>query len=112
MSLSDAKKLPGLKLDGGDLTFSEPWQAQAFALALQLHASGAFSWAEWTAALAEQLKLSDSADDGSRYYECWLEALERLVAGKALVTPAAIEERMEAWAVAYRHTPHGKPVEL
>ena len=106
------KDLPGLELDGGEPVFAEPWQAQAFALALQLHASGAFSWAEWTDALTEQLKLSDSADDGSRYYECWLGALERLVTAKTLVTPAALEGRIEAWADAYRHTPHGQPVEL
>ena len=30
----------------------------------------------------------------------------------ALVGPAALLERKEAWADAYRHTPHGKPIEL
>jgi len=33
--------------------FAEPWQAQAFALALQLHEQGAFTWTEWAAALSE-----------------------------------------------------------
>ena len=112
MSLAEARSLPGLPLDGGEPVFGEPWQAQAFALTLQLHARGAFSWAEWTDALTEQLKLAGPADDGSRYYEHWLAALERLAAAKSLVAPAALEARKFAWVEAYRHTPHGHPVEL
>ena len=51
-------------------------------------------------------------DDGSRYYDHWLAALERLVTAKGLSDREAMRERKEAWADAYRHTPHGKPVEL
>jgi Nitrile hydratase beta subunit len=49
---------------------------------------------------------------GSHYYEHWLVALERLVTAKGLIDGAALELRKEAWADAYRHTPHGQPVEL
>jgi hypothetical protein len=38
--------------------------------------------------------------------------LERLVTAKGLTDRAALLERKQAWADAYRHTPHGKPVEL
>jgi len=65
--------------------------------------------------LAEELKAAASRgepDDGSHYYEHWLAALERLVAAKGLCDRAAMLARKEAWAEAYRHTPHGKPVEL
>jgi hypothetical protein len=41
-----------------------------------------------------------------------LAALERLVTDKGLTNREAMEARKEAWAEAYRHTPHGKPVEL
>jgi hypothetical protein len=51
-------------------------------------------------------------DDGSRYYEYWLAALEQLVTDKKLTEPAALHERKEAWIDAYRQTPHGQPVEL
>ncbi len=90
--------------------FAEPWQAQAFALAVKLSEQGHFTWKEWAAALADELK--GSADDGSHYYEHWLAALEKLVVTKGLSSPAAMLERKLAWADAYRHTPHGKPVEL
>jgi nitrile hydratase accessory protein len=95
--------------------FSEPWQAQAFALAVRLSAQGHFTWMEWSAALADELKASAARgepDDGSHYYHCWLTALEHLVVAKGLSDPAALLARKEAWADAYQRTPHGKPVEL
>jgi nitrile hydratase accessory protein len=107
--------LPRLPRDEGGPVFAEPWQAQAFALAVKLSEQGHFTWKEWAAALADELQAAarrGEPDDGSRYYEYWLAALERLVAGKGLVDSAAMVERKEAWADAYRHTPHGKPIEL
>jgi nitrile hydratase accessory protein len=95
--------------------FAEPWQAQAFALAIRLSEQGHFTWKEWAAALAAELKRAEDRgepDDGTRYYEHWLAALESLVASKGLADPAALLERKEAWADAYRHTPHGQPVVL
>ena len=91
--------------------FAEPWEAQAFALAVKLSEQGYFTWKEWAAALAEEIKAAPD-DDGSRYYQHWLAALERLVTAKGLSDPAAMLARKEAWAEAYRRTPHGKPVEL
>ena len=95
--------------------FAEPWQASAFALAVRLSAQGHFSWKEWAAALGEELKAAaerGEPDDGSRYYHCWLTALERIVVTKQLSDPETLLARKEAWAEAYEHTPHGKPVEL
>lgn len=107
--------LPGLPHEDDEPVFAEPWQAQAFALAVRLSATGYFTWTEWADALAEQLKCAvdrGEPDDGSRYYEHWLAALERLVTEKQLTDAAALQERKEAWADAYHHTPHGQPVEL
>jgi nitrile hydratase accessory protein len=107
--------LPRLPRDEGGPVFAEPWQAQAFALAVRLSAQGHFTWKEWAAALADELKAAadrGEPDDGSHYYHHWLAALERLVTAKGLSDPAAMLARKEAWADAYRHTPHGKPVEL
>jgi nitrile hydratase accessory protein len=95
--------------------FAEPWQAQAFALAVKLSEQGHFTWKEWAATLGDELKAATSRgepDDGSRYYHHWLAALERLVTAKGLADLAALAARKEAWAEAYRRTPHGKPVQL
>ena len=107
--------LPPLPRDEGGPVFAEPWQAQAFALAVKLSEQGHFTWKEWAAALAEELKAAadrGEPDDGTRYYEHWLATLERLVTAKGLTDSAALQARKEAWADAYRHTPHGKPIEL
>lgn len=107
--------LPRLPREKDGPVFAEPWQAQAFALAVKLSEQGHFTWKEWAAALAAQLKAAadrGEPDDGSRYYEHWLTALERLVTEKGLTDRAALATRKEAWEDAYRHTPHGKPVEL
>jgi nitrile hydratase accessory protein len=107
--------LPRLPRDEGGPVFAEPWQAQAFSLAVHLSARGHFTWTEWAIALADELK-ADAArgesDDGSRYYHCWLNALERLVVATRLSDAAALLAHKEAWADAYRRTPHGKPVTL
>jgi nitrile hydratase accessory protein len=107
--------LPRLPRDEDGPVFAEPWQAQAFALAVKLSEQGHFTWKEWASALADELKVAANRgepDDGSHYYEHWLAALERLVASKGLSDAAAMLARKEAWVDAYRHTPHGKPVEL
>jgi nitrile hydratase accessory protein len=106
---------PHLPRDDGGLIFAEPWQAQAFALAVRLSAQGHFTWKEWAATLGEELKVDAARgepDDGSRYYHCWLTALERLVVAKGLSDPATLLARKKAWAEAYQRTPHGNPVEL
>jgi nitrile hydratase accessory protein len=107
--------LPSLPRDEGGPVFAEPWQAQAFALAVRLSAQGYFTWKEWATALADELKSAvdrGEPDDGTHYYEHWLAALERLVTTKALSNPNEMHARKEAWAEAYRRTPHGKPVAL
>jgi nitrile hydratase accessory protein len=115
---SDAERLallPRLPRDDGGPVFAEPWQAQAFAMAVRLSAQGHFTWSEWAVALADELKSAvdrGEPDDGSHYYEHWLAALERLVTAKALLNSKEMLDRKEAWADAYRHTPHGKPVTL
>jgi nitrile hydratase accessory protein len=107
--------LPRLPRDEDGPVFAEPWQAQAFALAVRLSEQGYFTWKEWAVVLADELKASAAraeADDGSRYYHCWLTALEHLAVAKRLTDPAAMLARKRAWSDAYRDTPHGKPVEL
>ena len=107
--------LPPLPRDEEGPVFAAPWQAQAFALAVKLSEQGHFTWKEWAAALADELKTAagrGEPDDGSRYYHHWVAALERLVTGKGLTDSPALADRKEAWADAYRHTPHGQPVVL
>ena len=95
--------------------FAEPWQAEAFALAVRLSAQGLFTWKEWASTLADELHAAAARgeqDDGTRYYHYWLAALERLVVAHGLCDATTLLARKEAWAAAYQRTPHGRPVEL
>jgi nitrile hydratase accessory protein len=106
--------LPRLPQDDGGPVFAEPWQANAFALAVKLSEQGHFTWKEWATALAEDLRAAadrGEPDDGSRYYDHWVATLERLVVAKGLTDQEALVARKDAWTKAYRNTPHGTAVE-
>jgi nitrile hydratase accessory protein len=111
-----ATDLPNLPRDGqGSPVFREPWEAQAFAMAVRLHEAGHFTWTEWAAALAEQIRRAQAAGDpdlGDTYYLHWLAALETLVAAKGLVSTQELARRKTEWAEAARTTAHGTPIEL
>lgn len=107
--------LPELPRDAAGPVFREPWEAQAFAMAVALHERGAFTWSEWAAALAAEIKAAQACGDpdtGETYYRHWLAALERLVAAKALASTAELATRRDQWDRAARATPHGQPIEL
>ncbi len=101
-----------LPRDDAGLLFAAPWQAQAFAMTLHLHAQGLFSWTEWAEALGAEIRAAGAADDGSRYYEHWLAALEKIVAAHGATDARALSERAGAWSRAAAATPHGQPIEL
>jgi nitrile hydratase accessory protein len=108
--------MSGLPRDAeGNPVFREPWQAQAFAMAVDLHARGHFTWSEWSAMLANEIQRAQAAGDpdlGDTYYVHWLAALEHLVAEKGLIAADELAQRKEDWAAAARNTPHGRPIEL
>jgi len=110
-----AEALPGLPRDSAGPVFHEPWEAQAFAMALALHERGLFTWNEWAATLAREIKAAQAAGDpdtGNTYYRHWLNALERLVDEKKIAGGAALARYREAWRHAAQRTPHGTPIEL
>lgn len=107
--------LPGLPQDGDGPVFTEPWQAQAFAMTLALHEKGAFTWAEWASALTEAIGRAQAAGDpdlGNTYYHHWLDALETLLQAKGVATAQTLHDLEHAWAAAAARTPHGQPIEL
>lgn len=107
--------LPEIPRDAEGPVFREPWEAQAFAMAVALHQKGAFTWTEWAAALAVEIKAAQAGGDpdtGETYYQHWLAALEKLVASKALTSAAELATRRDQWDRAAHATPHGQPIEL
>jgi nitrile hydratase accessory protein len=110
-----ALEVPGLPQGEDGPVFREPWEAQAFAMALSLHRRGLFTWSEWAATLADEIKRAQAEGDpdtGETYYHHWLKALERLVAEKGVADPATLTRYRDAWERAADATPHGDPIVL
>jgi nitrile hydratase accessory protein len=107
--------VPGIPHDDDGPVFREPWEAQAFAMALALHERGLFNWNEWADALAREIKRAQASGDpdtGETYYRHWLATLEKLVAEKGVATTATLNRTRDAWDHAADRTPHGSPIEL
>lgn len=108
MTLPDLSLLPDIALAGNEPVFEEPWQAQAFAMAVTLHQSGAFTWAEWAKALAAEVHSGIER----KYYQHWLCALEKIVAQKQLASASELVACKDAWHEAAARTPHGQAITL
>ena len=109
------ESVPGIPHDTEGPVFREPWEAQAFAITLALHARGLFTWPEWAATLAVEIRRAQAAgdpDDGTTYYRHWLAALEHIVADKGVCDGATLARYCNAWDHAADRTPHGTPIEL
>jgi len=115
MTAPDLSALPAIPRDDDGPVFRAPWEAQAFGMAVALHERGCFAWKEFVGYLTAEIaaaKARGESDDGSRYYEYWLTALEKLVAAKGLVLTPELLARKDEWDEAARATPHGKPIVL
>jgi nitrile hydratase accessory protein len=109
------QEVPSIPRDADGPVFREPWEAQAFAMTLALHERGLFTWGEWAATLAAEIKRAQAAGDpdtGETYYSHWLMALEKQVADKGVTTEATLRRYRDAWDRACDRTPHGQPIEL
>lgn len=95
--------LPELPADDGGPAFREPWEAQVFAVVVSLHKAGRFTWPEWVATVAEEIRRAEP-DDGSTLYRHWLAALEKITVAKFLATGSELRvRRIECMANAQAH---------
>jgi nitrile hydratase accessory protein len=84
---------------GDEPTFSEPWQARAFALTVSLHERGVFTWRECTDALAIRIASAHADGDpelGDTYHHHWLGALEDMLETKGIGSAIESARRRDA----------------
>ena len=115
MNPPDLSILPGIPREESGPLFREPWEAQAFALAVHLRDRGLFTWREWAETLGAEIRAARAAGDpdlGDSYYRHWLAALERLVVAKGAASTGGLSYMKDAWDRAARATPHGQPITL
>ena len=115
MQSADLSLLKGLPVEDDSPVFREPWEAQAFGMALALYERGLFTWDEWAQALSAQILAAQAQGDpdlGNTYYRHWLAAIETLVSVKGVSSPEELGRYQQAWHHAADRVPHGQPIEL
>ena len=74
----------------GDMKFSEPWEAKAFAIVVKLAQSGHFAWSEWVDVFSDEVAASTAVEAAGgkpkTYYEQWLDAAERIMIAKGVTS--------------------------
>lgn len=108
-TLSALNQVQSIPRDDDGPVFAEPWQAQAFAMAVSLNEKGLFSWSEWVDIISTEI-----ARDGDphSYYHHWLTALEIILDQKNVISTNDRHVRIKQWDEAARTTPHGQPITL
>lgn len=107
--------VPSIPKDDQGPVFSEPWQAEVFAMTLMLHEKKLFSWCEWADQLNSSILAAQKNGDpdlGNTYYLHWLDALETLVTAKQIGEPGQLADLYKQWENAANSTPHGQPIVL
>lgn len=89
----------------GELVFAEPWESRAFGLAMTLSDAGAFDWEDFRQALIARIAEADN--DTFSYYRCWLDALERVLVDRAVLTDDAVQDRAAELAARPAGWDHG-----
>lgn len=81
----------------GDIRFSAPWEAKAFAIVVNLAQRGHFSWAEWVECFSQEVAAATAVEAAGgqpkTYYEQWVDAAERLMIGKGVTSQGQLLAR-------------------
>jgi nitrile hydratase accessory protein len=89
----------------GELVFAEPWEGRAFGLTMALVDAGTIDYETFRTALIE--RIGAAGTDDFRYYRCWLQALEQVLAGAGLVSAQDVGTRSAAFAARPAGHDHG-----
>lgn len=83
-----AKALPSCV--DSDQVFNEPWEAKAFAIIVNMAQDGHFTWGEWVETFSKEVAVATEIEAAGgqpkTYYEQWLDAAEKLMASKGVVS--------------------------
>ncbi len=79
----------------GELVFHDDWERRAFALAVALCEQGHYPWDQFRQHLIASIALQDGAPENPDpnapgYYEHWLAALEKTLAGIGMILPEVV----------------------
>lgn len=104
----------------GEMSFSEPWEIRAFAMAVASYQNGDFAWEEFQGSLIASIDAWEldggSATSEWSYYAHWVNALEVVMARSGALPTAALDERTSTIlampAATNHHGAHYEPIAI
>jgi nitrile hydratase accessory protein len=82
----------------GEIVFDELWESRLFGMTMALYEAGAFRWEEFRDRLIGAIAAWEATHHPDhtayRYWDCWLEAFERLVADKKVCAADTLAARV------------------
>ena len=80
----------------GELQFQDPWEGEAFAMAVALCEQHLYEWSEFQERLIAEIASADQQAPETRptYYESWLTAFEKLLDAKSILAQTSINRRV------------------
>ena len=108
--VSDMGGAAALPRRNGELVFEEPWESQAFGMAVALHEQGHYDWEEFRQRLISEIGEWERSDQDERavwdYYRHWLASFEALIKDRGLLSEEEIEERTSEFVSGARDEHH------
>ena len=95
--IADMEGSGALPRKNGELVFGEASEGRLFGMAIAMHGQGRFAWDKFRDRLIDETAIAEQEGSGSSYYERWLNALERLLIDKALLSREELVVRLEAF---------------
>ena len=92
--IADMDGPSALPRKNGELVFEDAWEGRVFGLATAMHQGRHFDWEEFRGRLIEEIAHADAHGEESSYYERWLDAFERLLVEKGLVSREELTARL------------------
>lgn len=95
--IADMEGDTALPRRSGELVFQDPWEGEAFAMAVALCERGEYPWSDFQSHLIAQIAAAEQKqlppESRPTYYECWLAALEALLLEKQVLKKKKIDNR-------------------
>lgn len=96
-----------LPRDNGELVFQAPWEGRVFAMAVLMTEKGMCPWTAFNGKFVEEIseaeRLSPGEEMVSSYYKHWMQAFEKLLMEKNIVSPDQLQMRTDEFADGRRH---------